>query len=360
MLHTTIVMQLSKILSSLHPPQLFGHVLSVVAYGRLVARAFANTVGQKDFMGLPAIASPFSRRLLQTFSQSCTPISDKPAYACRLVSAVWGFSKFDSPRNRTQRVPAVSIFEKGLYGDDACFVAFNKSTDVLGVADGVGGWRAYGIDPSQFSKKLMEACKMLVKSGRFLTNRPGELLASGYRELIEDKSPLVGSSTACIVMLDRNRQTLHTANLGDSGFMIVRAGKVVHRSIDQQHFFNTPFQLSMPPEDYRRDALHDTAEDADTASFNLEIGDIILAATDGLFDNMSDKLIVKELAKLKDEEYESIKEMAKSLAEQARELSNDPEYMSPFAKEARKSGYYVRGGKPDDITIILSIVTGDG
>lgn len=353
-------MQLSKILSSLHPPQLFGKVLSVVAYGRFVARAFANTVGQKDFLGIPGIASPFSRRLLQTFSQSCTPISDKPTYQCKLVTAVWGFSKFDSPRARSQRVPPVSIFEKGLYGDDACFTAFNKATDVLGVADGVGGWRAYGIDPSQFSKKLMEACKMLVKSGRFITSHPGDLLASGYRELVEDKSPLVGSSTACIVMVDRNRQILHTANLGDSGFMIVRAGKVVHRSVDQQHFFNTPFQLSMPPEDYQQDALHDTAEDADTTSFNLEIGDIVLAATDGLFDNLSDKSIVKELSKLKDENYESIKKMARSLAEQARELSNDPEYMSPFAKEARKSGYYVRGGKPDDITIILSIVTGDG
>ena len=45
---------------------------------------------------------------------------------------MWGFSKFDSPRNRRQRVPPVSIFEKGLYGDDACFVAFNKATDVVG------------------------------------------------------------------------------------------------------------------------------------------------------------------------------------------------------------------------------------
>jgi len=353
-------MQLSKIFSSLHPPQILGRMLSVVAYGKLVARAFANTVVQQDFISLPSVSSPLTRRILHTISHSCTPISDKPAYPCKLVSAMWGFSKFDSPRNRRQRVPPVSIFEKGLYGDDACFVAFNKATDVVGVADGVGGWRAYGVDPSQFSKKLMEACKTLVKSGRFIASKPGELLASGYQELIEDKSPLVGSSTACIMMLDRYRQTLHTANLGDSGFMIVRKGKVVHRSIDQQHFFNTPFQLSMPPEDYRHDALHDTAEDADTETFNLEIGDIVLTATDGLFDNMSDQSIVKELSKLKDDNYESIKEIAKNLAEIARELSNDPDYISPFAKEARKSGYYVRGGKPDDITIVLAIVSGDG
>lgn len=56
-----------------------------------------------------------------------------------------------------------------------------------------------------------------------------------------------GSSTACIVMLDRQSHRLHTANLGDSGFLVVRGGEVVHRSDEQQHYFNTPFQLSIAP-----------------------------------------------------------------------------------------------------------------
>jgi protein phosphatase PTC7 len=40
---------------------------------------------------------------------------------------------------------------------------------------------------------------------------------------------------------------VYTANIGDSGFVIVRHGEVVHRSEEQQHYFNTPFQLSLPP-----------------------------------------------------------------------------------------------------------------
>jgi hypothetical protein len=32
-----------------------------------------------------------------------------------------------------------------------------------------------------------------------------------------------------------------------SGFLVVRCGEVVHRSQEQQHYFNTPFQLSLPP-----------------------------------------------------------------------------------------------------------------
>ena len=35
----------------------------------------------------------------------------------------------------------------------------NNSADVLGVADGVGGWRAYGVDPGLFSLNLMKSCE---------------------------------------------------------------------------------------------------------------------------------------------------------------------------------------------------------
>ena len=70
-------------------------------------------------------------------------------------------------------------------------------------------------------------------------------------------SLFVGSSTACIVALDKNKQSLHTANLGDSGFLVVRKGDIVHRSIEQQHAFNTPYQLAIPPEN-NPDVLRDS------------------------------------------------------------------------------------------------------
>ena len=49
------------------------------------------------------------------------------------------------------------------------------------------------------------------------------------------------------MVLDRRSHQLHTCNLGDSGFLVVRGGEVVHRSDEQQHYFNTPFQLSIAP-----------------------------------------------------------------------------------------------------------------
>lgn len=36
---------------------------------------------------------------------------------------------------------------------------------------------------------------------------------------------------------------LHSANLGDSGFMVIRGGKLIFESPSQQHSFNFPYQI---------------------------------------------------------------------------------------------------------------------
>ena len=77
----------------------------------------------------------------------------------------------------------------------------SNSADVIGVADGVGGWRQYGIDPGQFSFRLMQSCERLVTSGYFVSNQPARLLAQGFSEMQECKKPVIGSSTACLAML---------------------------------------------------------------------------------------------------------------------------------------------------------------
>ncbi|CAM9115732.1 unnamed protein product [Lampetra planeri] len=264
-----------------------------------------------------------------------------------LVTASCGFGK-DFRRG---------ILKKGMcYGDDACFIARHRSADVLGVADGVGGWRDYGVDPSQFSGTLMKTCERLVKEGRFVPSHPVGVLTTSYYELLQNKVPLLGEfgSRKHSSLLDRQSHRLHTANLGDSGFLVVRGGEVVHRSDEQQHYFNTPFQLSIAPPGAEGAVLSDSPDAADSSSFDVQLGDIILTATDGLFDNMPDYMILQELKKLKNTNYESIQQTARSIAEQAHVLAYDPNYMSPFAQFACDNGLNVRGGKPDDITVLLS------
>uniref|UniRef100_A0A4W3GX63 Protein phosphatase n=1 Tax=Callorhinchus milii TaxID=7868 RepID=A0A4W3GX63_CALMI len=144
-------------------------------------------------------------------------------------------------------------------------------------------------------------------------------------------------------------------------------------------------------------------ESAEGSTLAVEVGDIILTATDGLFDNLPDHIILQQLRELKvwpgsglgsggdtgigvlgsedswtllsvsdpnvcfwgqpplspfqDTSYQSIEQTVRNIAERARWLANDPLYMSPFAQHACANGLNVQGGKPDDITVLLSVVT---
>ncbi|KAH1025539.1 hypothetical protein HUJ05_010247 [Dendroctonus ponderosae] len=167
----------------------------------------------------------------------------------------------------------------------------------------------------------------------------------------------IRSSTACVVFLNRENSTLYTANIGDSGFMVVRRGRVVRRSEEQQHYFNTPFQLSLPPPGYRADVLSDRPESASSDNFPVEDGDVILVATDGVFDNLPQNIILNELIKCQGERCASRLQMvANSIAWMARSLSFDETFISPFAERAFANGINTIGGKPDDITVILATV----
>lgn len=79
---------------------------------------------------------------------------------------------------------------------------------VKGVADGVGGWRHYGIDPGEFSGFLMRTCDRLVSTGRFSSTEPASLLARSYYELLENKQPILGKSQSLGLCVTYDNVTL--------------------------------------------------------------------------------------------------------------------------------------------------------
>lgn len=265
----------------------------------------------------------------------------------RFVSVVCGF-----PKDFLE-----SKYKLGKFGDDAWFKTQTPNADVIGVADGVGGWRSYGIDPGEFSSFLMKTCERLVHCSGFNPQRPVNLLTYSYCELLEQKKPILGSSTACVLVLHRETSTLYTANIGDSGFIVVRKGEIVHRSEEQQHYFNTPFQLSLPPPGHGHNVLSDSPESADTLSFPVKEGDVILVATDGVFDNVPVKILLDVLKEIEGEnDPVKLQMTANTIALMARSLSFDSEFMSPFAINARRNNINATGGKPDDITVVLATI----
>ena len=78
-------------------------------------------------------------------------------------------------------------------------------------------------------------------------------------------------------------------------------------------------------------------------------GDIILVATDGLFDNLHESAIIELCAPLLCSHSQSalqreLQRVADALVRRALELSEDPAYVSPFALEAREHGLDALGG----------------
>ena len=223
--------------------------------------------------------------------------------------------------------------------EDAVFT----STKALGVADGVGGWATMGIDSSKFSNELLrnfaEEVKTLQKSkdirinssdsstenfddfseamrshsssenfdvtAKMMLNRAISSRMSNIKSILGRayrKVKSYGSSTACVCTLDKN--TLNVANLGDSGFMLLRyypqfrQCKLVKKSKEQQHTFNAPYQLAHLPLNKLKGKnitsfWSDDSMSADCYRIEVKSGDILLMGSDGLFDNLYTKDIIR-------------------------------------------------------------------
>ena len=182
-------------------------------------------------------------------------------------------------------------------GQDAYFVARvgqDSGTTAFAIADGVGGWTEHGVDPSDFSHGL---CSYMAETALSWTGNerlsPKTLLEQGYQKTTQDPTIKAGGTTACVAVTDPDGR-MRIANLGDSGFLQLRLGTVHHYSNPQTHAFNTPFQMSLTPPEILAQAmvfgglpLNDKPDRADMADHMLRHGDVLVLATDGVWDNLN-------------------------------------------------------------------------
>lgn len=229
-------------------------------------------------------------------------------------------------------------------GEDAYFI--HAGDHCIGVADGVGGWAEVGVDPGLYSRELMShALDLLDGIDRVHPGVPQSILEGAHA-----KTRARGSCTACIVCLHDGKA--HASNLGDSGFLISRDGAVAFISPQQQHEFNFPYQIGSP------DSMSDSPTKADAHVVDLRPGDILIAGTDGLFDNVFPDEAAA-LVHLSRKKGETPGEAAASLTKYAKSRAVDQRYLSPFAYGAQQLGYRYLGGKLDDITVVVSYVSAE-
>jgi protein phosphatase PTC7 len=87
-------------------------------------------------------------------------------------------------------------------------------------------------------------------------------------------------------------------------------------------------------------------------------GDVVILATDGLFDNMDLDEIVKEVAAWeRGDKAQQVRALAEQLVQKARLLSLDKNRDSPFALLAKENDIMWGGGMPDDTTVVVARVT---
>nr|XP_020164150.3 putative protein phosphatase 2C 23 [Aegilops tauschii subsp. strangulata] len=215
---------------------------------------------------------------------------------------------------------------------------------VIGVADGVSAYSAKGVDAGAFSRSLMASA---YKDALETVPRPicpYTLLQRAYKGAASSGVP--GASTA--VLLSLVGDTLRWANVGDSGFAVLRGGAIVHRSRPQLARFNCPLQLAAKGAD--------SVTEAEVGETAVRDGDIVVVAADGLFDNMFDAEL-EPVVRMGTALGFSPKNMADIIAGIAYEMSWSKVKDSPFSVGYRKhTGSQRCGGKQDDITVVVAFI----
>ncbi|PON98463.1 PPM-type phosphatase domain containing protein, partial [Trema orientale] len=227
-------------------------------------------------------------------------------------------------------------------GEDAHFIYAEQQ--MIGVADGVGGWAKYGVDAGEYARELIFNSIIAVHRERS-NSRGGLVDPKRVLEYAFSKTKLRGSSTACI--LAHSDGVLRAVNVGDSGFMVFRDNKCVFRSKIQQRGFNRPYQLG-------KSSKLDRPDCAAELEVAVMVGDVVVLGTDGLLDNVF-PWEIEEVLKEESEAKEGIKpdKLACSIAGLSLNNSMDKFKDSPFSEAAKKAGKTHSGGKVDDITVIV-------
>ncbi|XP_019440365.1 PREDICTED: probable protein phosphatase 2C 62 isoform X1 [Lupinus angustifolius] len=228
---------------------------------------------------------------------------------------------------------------KALIGrEDAYFIS---RQNWLGVADGVGQWSLEGSNTGLYIRELMEKCENIVSNHEnSSTIKPAEVL---IRCAAETQSS--GSSAVLVAHFDG--QALHAANVGNTGFVVISDGSIFKKSTPMFHEFNFPLQIVKG---------EDPSEIIKGYKIDLNDGDVIIIATNGLFDNLYEQEIASIISKSVQAGL-SPQEIAEILGMRAQEVGKSSLTRSPFSDAAQAVGYVgYTGGKLDDITVIVSFV----
>lgn len=119
------------------------------------------------------------------------------------------------------------------------------------------------------------------------------------------------------------------------------------RTAFQTFAFNAPYQIAVPLSVMSRKGSSFEARDADTYSFDVAAGDWVVIASDGVWDNVEEA----ECARMC-RVAESAAQAAAGICDAATKAGRSDKD-GPFAKYARAHKKLFRGGKEDDVSVVV-------
>ena len=288
-------------------------------------------------------------------------------------------------------------------GDDAMLVTEN----LLAANDGVGAWAQKERGHAPLWSRLIihfwataaekdgvgAATSGTVDGNSSEANGkpdPVRYLSEAYKatkEALSAPNEWLGTTTTSSALLhwEGEQPLLYVTQLGDCKVLVLRpdeytegeqtppddsedmGGKLVFATKEQWHYFDCPRQLGTnSPDTPEENAVLDTV--------SLQEGDVVLAMSDGVTDNLWEHEISANALKSlrtwlekhaaedtapKDSRGVSesaMKFLAEELVLAARQIAEDPFAESPFMEKAVDEGLAIEGGKLDDISVVAGFV----
>jgi protein phosphatase PTC7 len=227
--------------------------------------------------------------------------------------------------------------EKASWGGEDAVFAKGRT---FGVFDGVSGaLKEKGM--ALYSFTLASQIKGLISDDGLTISEMTDALTTAA-EIANMEA--TGASTATLASIGED-DILRVLTLGDCTVLVYRNGKVAAKTKEILHYFDCPYQLA--------EDSPDRAKDATKLTFQLQPGDIVVAGSDGIFDNLTPDDIWEQISSVPDRAGM----MAGKVINRSRAVSLDTEAPTPYAKQAKKQRYEKYksgvGGKVDDISCVV-------
>lgn len=198
-------------------------------------------------------------------------------------------------------------------GEDAYFIS--KRKNMMGISDGVSAWSAYGLGNSGYLAFYLMSNARVAAEKRDIVDTQ-KLLNDSFEavwDLHDNKLVTIpnGSATILTVKLNQdsitNQPFIQYSNLGDCMVMVLRIEKldenninlrIIHTSKKQYSFHEhargvpVPLQLVFYPAQGRKLSTEQSAG-VETDVVQVQESDLIILATDGLWDNLMNEDVLK-------------------------------------------------------------------